>query len=361
MIGKEGQYLITINNDELDVDEVRRVRVEEDAGLGLPLLFIDFATRDEEKIKRYNRPGYEIKVGMGVDSIEYTSTFRTFNSDMSGSYGGDMWTTQLRAVLGGYEYLTLQRMNHFNTTKDPWNSSQVWENVMARAKLKSVTSTSDDKMLWLQHNNTDRKFLEEVVNHGFWAEDDPCLHGIRRNAEGVYKPVSELLVKKGTIGNTDAADIQANSFSTTQNEGFLSSWAGKKRRVPLHTAEGGQDRLEIGEATPQITPDVGLLDITKTQEINQMNDNVHKNWWKADRQNMQLKASMSATSMECVCYGYHDCFLLDAYETMFLSQHGQGQPPQVPYNGLWLVTKIVSTYEAHTFGMHINLNRETLL
>jgi len=273
-----------------------------------------------------------------------------------------MWVTILYAVLGEYDYLTQQRMRHFRfNPSDPWRSSDVWSEVMSGVDLIPVTSPSNDRMLWLQHNTTDRKFLEEVVWHGYWKDDDPCLHGIRRNAEAVYLPVSELLVKKGTIGNVDGVDIEANNFSSNQNEGFLTAWAGKDRRVPMHTMEGGDDIVQEGEAVPQISPEIGLIsDITKTQEINYMNDNVHKNWWIAQRQNMQLKASMSATSMECVCYGYHDAFLLDAYETVWATQHEKGRM-LVPYNGLWLINRIVSTYEAHSLEMHITLNREKFL
>lgn len=360
MIGKAGQYLLTINDEEVSSEEFEHLVIEERAGLALPMVKLKFMTQKDELVEKYNTPGYKVTIGYGRDEIVETTDFYVMTRQIANAKGGDNWDITVNGVMGHPEYLTKQRMNHYNSWSDLQRSSEVWSTIMTRADLKPITpKPTDDKMLWLQHNNTDRQFLEEMMWHAWYAEDDPILNGIRRDKEAWYKPLSEIIKKKvGIIGNTDQADIKANNMQGQQNDGFLGSTMGKKRKVPYHSLDDGTDESDEGEVKPHVAPKVGFADKTdRTQEVNFINDNVHKNWWKAFRQARQTKTSLSGTGVYFTCENYNPVKILDYYEV----QMQKVDPANVEitmYNGLWIVSKVSTYVVSHGMQQRVGLVRE---
>jgi hypothetical protein len=360
MLGKKSQWLATINGDEILGEELRSLIVIEETGLNLPTMHLNFVTRLEDKVKKYATPGYKVVVGFGKDSIESVTSFRLTTQKVRTMGGFDNWEVEVKGVMDNFSYLWKQQTFHYNTWEDMKKSTEVWSEVCGRNGLTpDLALPSNDKMLWLQHNNTDRQFLEEVAWHGFFASNDPALTTIKRDSKALYKPISKLLNKKGVLGNIKGATFYSNDFTLSQDEGFLTMWGGKERTIPVHKLEEGTDEEETGSISPKIAPKIGIVDTSRIQETAIMNDNVHKKWWEAYRQNRQYRSSMSASSIGVSLNRYYGLYPLDAVEVKY--QRQSNNELLVPFNGLWLISKVLTGINHHEFIQNLTLCRETLL
>jgi len=118
MLGKTGQWLCQINGTDIKGEELIFLNIQEEVGLNLPTLHMQFYTDDYDKVKRWNTPGHKIKIGLGVNTIEQTITFHNFKRSVSNMAGGDQWSVEIHGVYDALDYLTLQRMEVFNTWGD---------------------------------------------------------------------------------------------------------------------------------------------------------------------------------------------------------------------------------------------------
>jgi len=362
MLGKKGHWALTVNGDDILGEELIFLNMFETVGLNLPTLAMLFYTTDEDKVKRWSEPGYPVEIGFGIDTIEDVSTFKCFSRKVSSIGGGDQWSVELKAIYDSLDYVNKQLTNVYNTWGDMKKSSEVFSTVVTRNGFKpDVPVPSNDIMLWTQYNITDRKLLEEVVWHGFFSINDPCLSALRKDAKAIYKPLSKIITGvKGIIGNSEDASIIANSFTLNNNEGFLSSWGGDIREIPHHHSEKGIDDFDKGSVTPKVVRTSGLTpSLEKYQEIELLNDNVHDHWWEAYRQNRQFRSSLSSQVMRVTSDEYTSIFPLDYYRTKFLRQ--DDKTLLAPYSGKWIVSDVVTSVKDSAFTQHISLSRETLL
>lgn len=360
MLGKQGHLVAEVNSDEILGEELVFLNIYEQAGLGLPMAKIHFYTQDENKVKRYNEPGYKVQLGLGVDTVDSVSPFVVFTRKIAQTAGADNWSVVADLVYDAVPYLTTQRFRHFDTHSDKKKSSDVWARVVEEANFRPETQASDDKMLWLQTNSTDRQFLEELTWHAYFGADDPALSALLADGRAIFKPYSALRSSKGCIGTTPDATFRSNDFSLSQNEGFLTGWSGSKRRVPHHNAESGLDELDIGDVQAKIATASGsILGVERTQEIEFLNDNVHPKWWDAYRLNRQFRASMSSTRITLNVDGYGKISPLDTYEVK-LERQSDSQL-LIQYNGDWLVESVTSSIQKSTVMQHLSLCREVLL
>lgn len=360
MIGKKGMWVAQINGEEVKAEDLVTLAIYETAGLGLPTFTLRFRTQDEELYKKYSEPGFKINIGLGREDIEFNSDFTVFGKKGSNHGGYDSFLVNVSGVAGSLSYLTKQTSQAY-APKEGKKSSEVWSEVVGRSGLKPEVETSNDKMMWIQPNTTDRNFLQEVTSHGFFAANDPALCGIRRDNKAIYKPLSKLTTKKGVIGNMSNADVIANSFDTKGLSGAMSAIGGSSRTIPYRDMDGGTHESHSGSASALISNKSGLSsDYSKIQSVGSINENVHKKWWEAYCQNAQAKTSLSSEKIVAMCGDYYPTFVLDSYEIAFQKQMEFGQP-LTPMNGLWLVTGVTCLIHNHIYTQHITLNRETLL
>lgn len=356
MIRVEGQFVAEINGDDIKTDDLVMLAIYETTGLGLPTFTLRFQTKDPELIKKYTDPACKLTIGLGKDEIQFKADYSVFNKHVMNSQGADNFMVHLTGVASSLTYLTKQQSKSYRDKK----SSEVWTEVMDRNGLKSEVETTNDKMLWLQTGVTDRLFMRDVTQHGFYGSLDPLLFCIRRDLKSIYKPLSKLKTKKGIIGNMESADVISNDFAIKNLGGAMSAIGGKDRTIPYFDMEKGQYKTNVGSVTPQISSSAGLSeDYTKIQEVVKLNKNVHSHWWDSYSQNIQLLTSLSSTRLTVRLHEYHDIFALDYYEV--LNQSQQGGEPMTPVNGMWIVTGVTTMIQQHDFVQYIMLSRETLL
>lgn len=370
MFGIESQWVMEINGGAIKNDEVMYLRINDEAGLTLPTLELSLNLKDESKVKEYTQRGFELEIGIGKETINYTATFQVFKKiTAEGLTGSNYWILKIWGVLGKLEYLDKQRTETYTTTDDPKKSNEVWSEVTGRYGFNPDTLDFKDKMLWLQYNITDRKFLDELVWHGFYNNNDPCLSCIRRDSKAVYKPVSELTkAPKGIISNTDTGDYRSNSFEISQNDGFFSIWGCGERSTPMHTLEeGSDDQTDIlkTESSVLVTPQIltsGIREESKRFTESQfINDNVHSNWWRAYEQNRILKSSLNTIQIEFDFMEYYDLYPLDYFEILWKKQHSDSEEMIIPVGGNWLAIKTELVVKDMMYSQRIRLAREELL
>jgi len=366
-IGVEGLWGATINGDEIDSDELRMLNIEEIADLSLPTAHIQFRTQEISKVKKYITPGYKVQLhlddggagaGKGTGgSID--ANFVVFKKKMQTYQGNDEWLVDTWLVLDNLDYYNKHRMETYNTWSDKKKSSEVISTVGSRVGLNPKVKSSDDKMLWIQHNITDRRFLEEVAYHGWFGEKQPFAFGIKKNSDLIYKPIPDLLNKKFKIGDMDECDIKVNEYNMSISDGFLTSWVGKERVTPTRLHEEGLDIEYDVNTEALISNDIGLYDNVKYAPIGWQNDNVHANWFKAESQNIQYRASLSSMSMNIGLHGeFRDISILDCFQGLWENASGIALKE---ISGLWLATKVSHRITSEHYTVVIQLSRERSL
>jgi hypothetical protein len=369
-MGVVGRWQVDINGDDIQTDEFRLLTIEEKADLSLPIAHLQFVTQDFDKVKRYTSPGYKIEIGLGAESpSDATGKFQVFKKRLATFQGNDTWAVDCFLILDFLDYVNKHRTETYTTTDGKKKSSEVFNTVWGRVGLSPDVESSQDKMMWLQPNTTDRRFLEDVAQHGWFGQGKPAAFGIRRDKKAIYKPADSLLTPKKTIGTMDGSDLMVEEYAIETSDGFLSSWVGKERWSPTQLHEEGLNHQET--KTPEdyktdtdslISDKVGLYDNEKFAPWAWQNDNVHDNWVKSEAQNLQYRASMASQTMEISEHEqYHDLYVLDCLEGMWARIDGK-KPALLPQiNGPWLISKMLTFISIGHFRMDFSLSRETMV
>jgi len=359
MFGVEAAWCLDINGDDDFKEEFRSIKIIETSDLALPFCNLMFKTTDWDKVKQYTDPGYDVSIGMGRESIETTSKFTVFKKQVRTFGGNNQWMVNLYMTYNSMDYYTKHLMNIYNSTSDLQNSSDVISTVASRNSLTPDVETSKDKMMWIQSNTSDRRFLEEVCTHSYFEDNNPALYAARRDGKFLFKPAKSFLKKKFTFGQGEV-DIKIDTQQIHNRDGFFGSWLGKTRIIPFHDWEGGTTDQETSTTEEIINSSVGMDDFTKFAAHSTINDNVHKNWLKAQGQNLQCRSSISAASMEIVqAEGvYIDAYVLDCLEGNFT--HTETNEAITPFMGLWLSTKVAHQILDGHYSCNITVAREGL-
>lgn len=359
-IGYSGEWTLDINDGDFDTDEIDELMLIDEVGLGLPELRFKFMTTKDSLVEKYSEPRAKIKLGIGKTNVEESGNFEVFKKlGSDGAEGEGKKQRMIWAHLAQIDYLNKQRMEHYDDEDNLKKSSEVFQTVVGRYGLTAEVEETDDKMLWLQPNITDRKFLEDVVWHGYFGDGDPALSTLTRAGKAIYKPFSKIKTVKGTIGNNDQADYKSNYFDTHVNDGFMSAWGGSKRKIPQHWIEDGTDET-IDVEVKQLILGTGMKeDSVRTMEAQFIGDNVHKNWHKALVQNQILRGSLSAVTLEFQFDKFVPLYPLDYVKVDWQKQDGGGS--NQPIGGEWLVIGSRIIIARGTYQQVIKVSRERLL
>ena len=363
MIGIKDKWCASINGDDIKPDEFKALNIEETSDLGLPTCNFTFHSHDLDKVRRYTKRGEVIPIGIGdwTMDILVENEFKVQNKKIATFQGNDNWSVNLSCILNKPDYYHKHRMRTFNTWGDKWRSSDVIAKVWQDVGLIPKVHSSKDKMLWLQANVSDRRFLEEVVHHAWYGEGKPVAYGIKKNDEAFYQPFETLLSPKFTIGNMEGVDIPIEGWGIQVNDGFASGWMGYDRINPTHRTEDGYDIEYNTKVTPVIAPDAGMYSNEKFAPVRTYNDNVHKEWVKAESQNLQFRASLSANSMMCTLHGeYKDISVGDCLDGRWITTDKIDRP-HVEVNGLWIVSKVRHLISEGSYNLEVFLSREALI
>jgi hypothetical protein len=359
-IKNETFWTVDINDDDLYIDEFISISIEESVDLSLPICKIKFQTQRWEQVQKYSAPGCKVSVGLGKDSIETSCNMKVFKKDVQSFRGNNNWIVSLWLSYDSMDYYNKHKMEVYNSHSDLQRSSEVVSTVTSAIGFTPEVEQSDDKMLWLQHNISDRRFLEEVVTHGWFGEQKPTMYAARRDGKFIYKPITSLLTPKFSFGQGDDVDIPTEDQSIAKKDGFLTAWLGKERKIPFHSWEKGLDEEEIHTPDQHMSGFVGMDEATKYATIGQLNDNMHINWYKAEGQNLQGRASLSAATTEVILHKeYKDVYALDCFEGLFIKK--DTMETILPFMGNWLATKVVHRITDNHYSCTISLSREGLL
>lgn len=359
-IKSEGHWTVDINNDDLYIDEFISVTIEESSDLSLPICKLQFQTQRWEKVQQYSSPGFNVTVGLGKDSIETNCKMKVFKKDVSNFRGNNNWIVNLWLSYDSMDYYNKQRMNVFNGNSDKLRSSETISKVATDLGFTPEVEQSDDKMMWIQHNTSDRRFLEEVVTHGWFGEQKPTMYAARRDGKFIYKPITSLLTPKFSFGQADDVDVPTEEQAIAEKSGFLTAWIGKERTIPYHSWEKGIDKEETHTPEQHMAGFVGMDENTKFAAIGTLNENMHDNWYKAEGQNLQGRASLSASTTALTLHDkYKDIYALDCFEGLFIKK--ATMEPILPFMGNWIATKVTHTVKDNHYSCNISLSREGLL
>jgi len=359
MIQNEDYWCVDINDDDIYQDEFIALSIVETSDLALPICSLRFQTQRWEKVQQYTTPGFKVSVGVGRTSIETSCSMKVFKKKVATYRGNNRWLVDIWLSYDSMDYYNVHRTNVYNSHSDLQSSSDVVTTLTSRIGFTQDLEVSDDKMLWLQYNISDRRFLEEVVTHGWFGEQKPAMYAARRDGLFIYKPVTSLLKPRFSFGHGEV-DIPVEDLSLTEKDGFLSAWIGKERILPFHSWEKGLNEQEINTPDQHMSGFIGMDDTTKYAPIGSLNDNMHENWLKAESQNFQGRASLSAVTTDIILHKeYKDIYVLDCLEGLFIKP--ETQETILPFMGSWLVTKVIHTVMDNHYSCTMSISREGLL
>lgn len=353
---------IDLDGEFLSVDEILLVSIEETTDLSLPVAHLVFRTQNYKKVKKFTEADAVIKLGVGDgygEDIRTVKPYKVINKTVTQEAGGMDWSVDIWLIYDAMDYYDKHRMEVYNTRVEHQLSSDVFKVIMERYGLSPVVKDTKDKMMWVQSNISDRKFIEDVLSHGFVEDDIPLLWGIRRDGVAKYLPIKDLLVIKGDIGGKKEDDFPFTDYILKSNDGFLSSWLGETRHNIWHNSEDGIDGDTIVKIKPQITEQTGFHVNEKFAELEYDNDNVHAKWLRAKSQNIQNRANLSSKTMEMISgITYRDIYVLDCYKAIWENQEKELLET---FMGLWLVTRVKHQIADGYYTCSVTFARETLL
>jgi len=362
MIGREDQWIATINEEDIYPDEFRMLSIKESADLSLPIAHLQFTTKDRDKVRRYTDPGYIVKIGIGKNEPDPVAEFIVVTKEVATFLGSDQWILDIWLILNSMDYYKTHRTQTYDSWKIKRSSSEVFSTIARRNGFTVDTASSFDRMLWVQHNISDRKFLEEVCSHGWFGSGKPAIVGFRMDGKAIYKPIDLLLKPRGKMGNVDGLeekDLKLNEFTMKVRDGLLSTWVGKERRIPIHNLETEADSVVIGSLQSKIADEAGLFETTRYAPATFQNDNIHSYWHHAEAQNLQYKASISAMSFGVRLHGeYRDIHVLDCYQNIWEGSETRAAITEL--SGKWLATEVTHRIETNHYQTDIRFSREKL-
>jgi hypothetical protein len=362
-IGIKDQWVVEINNPDILPDELQEFSITEDADLGLPILQMIIDTHDESKVKALSEKGCEFEFGIGKESVTEVFKWKVEKcGGGEGSSGAGKFNLTVGAFLNNNDYLKKFRYATYKDTDNLKTSDEIITEMFSERYSDFTVQTKkfDDEMMWIQSGKSDRAFLEEVIWHSWYADNDLTLSSINRNMDVIWKPMSELKKVKGIVGNDDDSDYKASKYEYGQNEGFMTTWGGGKRIAPIYRQDQGSFDEEWNTVTPQVLKEGTSQKVPRFTESSWINDNVHKNWRKAEEQNRILRASLSAQYINFYFHTYQPLFPLD-YVNVVYSKNDKAKTPVLPIQGEWLCIGSNLFMSSMTFQQRMLFTREAML
>ncbi len=370
VVGVEGKWIVNIDivGNTISREDVIKVVLVEKIGNILPTATITLQLNDPEIADHYLSTGTEITLSLGKDKGDMENyKLSIFNVSVLYNFSSRSYIVIIEAVLNNHAYMNKQRIRSF---KDK-NSIEVLNEVLGEF-FKDITEDkpdSNDKMTWIQPSITDWRF----VNH-LWLScyvDDKTLILPSITAKGeyilldVYKKLSKKetdwrLMDAKTEKGDDVAIIASAEYACSSE--FLTSQASNRKPQIWDMLKD-----EITEETNRaVQPSGGLYhhvddNLEKKYLDNGFyEDNMHKNFWRAQALNRNKLAALLGYDISVVIYDDPPMTMkIGDSAQVQMTKVNQERPQEISefFGGVYIITEIVKVIEDTGFYQTIRLNR----
>lgn len=367
MLNVDGQFILTVNIDGnttfLEAEDLSELTIYEYAGNILPTFDFNFRSNDPTILQKLNE-GNSISIQTGKtlsDSIDislYPSTLKTSKD------GPDARYYEVKGFAASIGYIT----NHNLQITSAKSGLEVALELAAAnfATVESNITKSLDSQKWIQHNITDKLFMNDVILHSDLSDSFP-VYGITADNRFILKDLLKAIDGKHDWRFTKSPvkdnDIPYDSDVTIDSKsGFINNWIGYGKEVKVNNNITGA--VDSVFEDPKIIMSMSK-ELDKSKEIikryggtKAINDNVHEKYWSSYNHNLQSLANLSKIDNTL---SFTDLFVpVKPLDVAMFTEESVTSDTQAgeEQSGFYIVSGVIRTYQMKRTSTVVILNRE---
>ena len=365
MISVVNQYILGFdlggNTDFIKKSELNEFTLIEAAGNILPTFELEFNTDDEKILPKLNELS-ELKVILGADRDSAFDIPLSISSFTQVENGRKSVALNIKGFYNALDYITKPVLK---ITKKVSGVEAIKEVVSNDFKPDFNVEKSSDKQNWIQYNISNKKFVADTILHSF-NKDSFFLSAI--TVEGTFRLRD---VKKDLDRDYDYRLIMQpkkqndivydNNPTVVSNTGFLNNWMGYGREVFEQNLEEGKINKFVEQPEPilALTKKLARTETVRYGGTNVLNENVHKNYWKAYWNNLSNIVSLGNIDIIVTIDDYF--YPIHPLDLIMLNMPSKEANYSSEYlSGLYYVSKVSRTWSNSKFSTTLVLNRESI-
>lgn len=370
MIGVTGNYLLSVSigefKDFLTQDTLHSFTVIEDAGNLLPTFQASIIATS--KIAPYLNEGNAIKITLGATLDTLVETEFKLTKVLKVSEGHSANTYNIAGILNADKYTT-QPVTQIYTQSSCIEA--ITQAIAGTLRLDTNILFTNDRMNWIQHNISTRKFINDTYLRMNLGKSFPAI-AISLDNKFIIKDVKKSISGLGVLNydwrltpspsrSTDI--IYDGDYVEESNAGIINNWLGYGKRISQYNIEDN--------AVEDIEPELGtgLLAMTNVVAIDttieyryggikHLNPDVHDKYHESHLHNLTQLAINSKHKITCKgSSGYKAVRPLDT--AMLIDKDTTTGITTDATSGLYLITKVSRTIIDNTLTTLIQAVRES--
>ncbi|GEK10245.1 hypothetical protein [Pseudoalteromonas peptidolytica] len=375
MLKIEGQYELNLeiggvsladSQGNLDIQEIEMI---ETVGTALPTISATLICRDK-KVRALFHEGNRLNVMFRRNEDDSDGVVTSFQvTNVMVKRIASHYLIKFTGIYAAMSYLAEHRQRALKE-----KSAIEAITTIANTHFKKVDSNlakSQDRQVWLQPNDTDKKFISDIWLHANLPDSmlmlAPCTNGdfrIRDLKTLVSKAQPNWAFLPNVKDNADDKNIwYSGEYTINTNSGFINHWLGYGNRVDITDRDLGEYEELLEMPTPKLTKSnlfPRRSDIDGRRGTPQwLNDNVHPKYWHAHQQNI---TSLALFSTVTVTLSYSDQLhpqmrVLDLVS--FLEPDSTNAATDETHTGLYIISKLSRKFANNHIVTTVELSRET--
>ena len=372
MIGIKGQYAFSFSvgplKDFINQGDLDSFRFIEESGNVLPTFELVFKTKIE-KILGYLNEGndLDLRFGMNIEGDDVVQVNLNITKMEVIRINQFERRINLVGIMSKMDYIITPRIRIIKE-KSAVEAIKEVMGIHFSSKLIKGVSSSEDSQNWIQHNISDKKFVQDMVLHAKIDNSFPII-GINSQGQFIinsFKALGSNYTWNFIPGEGDnKKDYHYfGDYVFTSNNGFLNSIFGYGRDKKILDMESGLQNTETSDSQT-IMALANTLSRRATiekrySEVGIKNANMDPDYWTTALNNLVNWAVFSSHKISLwVPNIYFKVSILDLAQ--FTERESTDKSKTSEYlAGLYIVTKVVRTISANTFATNVELSRESM-
>ena len=355
-----------------DIQNLELVSVLEKAGGELPVLTMQFRTRNEALVRSMNENS-RIQLGLGSDDDTQDMASSSFivQSGSLHRIGNEFWLVNAKAI----KSTLIEWLRPHVEISDETSALQRIAAVAERAEGSNVYTnvpTSEDKQRWIQYGCPNRIHVNDIWLHTDMGTSFPLLANTLTDPgyEGGFrfydatKKFGERIdwvlstldtdLAQGAIGYDFLAGVESVS-------GMFNTLGARGHDMRAYVLDHGLDVPLSSSPAPSLLPE-GIADVSQafakvSNQRRPMSRNVHPRYWEAMIHNHTQLGLHSSSALSVTWRNrYHPIHPLDVVR--FKDRNIDDDSQSAGYSGLYVVSRVAHGFDHNTYNCTVQLVRE---
>jgi hypothetical protein len=366
MIGARGGYLAAFNigsrKDFIREDELIKFKMIEEAGNVLPSFELIFDVRDSSIIPLLAE-GNTIYSMLGKDENSITNIRLNILKREKIRNTSATQRVRLVGVFDAVPYMTSATVDTYNGT----SLSIIKKLVSKYFRFQTNIRTTDDSMVWVRENISDRAFINRLWLHSH-LKSDTLLTGICSDGLFRYSSLKNLLDQDPTWKFSAKASREKNSLTYNgspkiwSDSGFINHLAGYARSRIIHDV----DKISTTYNTPnngllmavskeaERNPDVGRI----LSKVSVVNSNIHEQFYQAYDNNVRNLLLLNTLKAKVSFDGEYFPIRLHDIAMFKDDADSVNRESSEDSSGLWVTSKVCRIVTDREFKTIVTLSRD---